>query len=228
MMYEPMAAREYGTSGDLRAGYNAVRRKFFGKATRGIAEQCARDHKTILSLRERVQQQLAEITGLVEQTKAYQAQIDDLRYGISERKAEVASLDERLKKINEAVKASGTVLNFKVALEAVSHVYGMAPQLIKGPSRDRIAVVARKHLVQILTTHRSDLSYPMLGRLLGNRDHTTIIHARKAWGKVSHKFEREVAAVNRLLGVTQPVASARIPEISQESDPCSDKIAACG
>lgn len=51
-----------------------------------------------------------------------------------------------------------------------------------GPRRDRHIVAARFEAIAEVAAARPWWSYPTLGRIFGNRDHTTIMHALKRVG----------------------------------------------
>ena len=61
-------------------------------------------------------------------------------------------------------------------LDATSASYGFSVDAICGPSRTRPLVTARQ-VAMYLTRVLTDYSYPAIGRVFGNRDHTTVIHA---------------------------------------------------
>lgn len=60
-----------------------------------------------------------------------------------------------------------------IAVTAVA--YGYTPGDLQGPSRKQRLVKAR-HTAMFLCRRHTDLSLPRIGRLLGGRDHTTVIH----------------------------------------------------
>ena len=60
-----------------------------------------------------------------------------------------------------------------IAVTAVA--YGYTPGDLQGPSRKQRLVKAR-HMAMFLCRRHTDLSLPRIGRLLGGRDHTTVIH----------------------------------------------------
>jgi chromosomal replication initiator protein len=64
----------------------------------------------------------------------------------------------------------------QIILEATSASYGFSMDAICGPSRTRPLVTARQ-VAMYLTRELTDYSYPAIGRVFGNRDHTTVIHA---------------------------------------------------
>lgn len=48
---------------------------------------------------------------------------------------------------------------------------------IRGPRRCRFIVAARQECMYSIYTERRDVSFPMIGRFFGGRDHTTVLHA---------------------------------------------------
>lgn len=54
--------------------------------------------------------------------------------------------------------------------------FGVSTKQIKGPSRKK-AIVEVRDLVAYILRQYAGLSYPVIGRILGDRDHTTIMHA---------------------------------------------------
>lgn len=48
---------------------------------------------------------------------------------------------------------------------------------IRGPRRCRYIVAARQECMYAIYNERRDVSFPMIGRFFGGRDHTTVLHA---------------------------------------------------
>jgi chromosomal replication initiator protein len=87
---------------------------------------------------------------------------------------------------------------------AVCEHFGL--QLTAMFSEDRYRAVARpRQIAMYLTRKLGGKSYPVIGRLYGGRDHTTVIHACRAVEKLADNdrvFERDVMALaDRLTGV---------------------------
>lgn len=59
----------------------------------------------------------------------------------------------------------------------VSQVFGVPEDVIKGPSRTRAHVMPR-FACAYLARNLTALSYPMIGRSIGGRDHSSIIHGK--------------------------------------------------
>ena len=66
-------------------------------------------------------------------------------------------------------------MNPKVVLRAVSQYFGVASDVLVGRSRVRAATYPRKIACHLVRSH-CYLSYETVGKLFGNRDHSTIIY----------------------------------------------------
>lgn len=62
-----------------------------------------------------------------------------------------------------------------VYLVALRH--RVSADAITGPRRDRVIVAVRDEAIRIVHSHCQHLSLPMIGRMFGDRDHTTILHS---------------------------------------------------
>ncbi len=85
--------------------------------------------------------------------------------------------------------------------EAVSEYYGVEVDVLRGQKRDRNIVVPRQ-IAMFLMRAETDVSLVRIGRELGGRDHSTVLHACDKIDKESAHNEdlrRELAAVRELL-----------------------------
>jgi len=80
--------------------------------------------------------------------------------------------------------ATRTSSMFDRILHAISTEFETTPALLKGPRRDRALVMARFAAVALVLECCPELSLPSIGRLMGDRDHTTIIHSRRRAGEL--------------------------------------------
>lgn len=67
-------------------------------------------------------------------------------------------------------------INVTMILEATSEQFGFTIEELIGRSRRRPLVIARQMAMHI-TRELTDLSYPLIAREFGGRDHTTVMHA---------------------------------------------------
>jgi hypothetical protein len=85
---------------------------------------------------------------------------------------------------NEQLESSAVAA--RVARYPIDHVLEVASQItdvpldaLLGPTRVRRAAWPRHFAITLLHCARRDLSYPKIGKVFGNRDHTTVMHALK-------------------------------------------------
>jgi len=67
--------------------------------------------------------------------------------------------------------------DWKADLRALADFYGLTVEDITGKSRTKRIIPARHHAMAVL--RQRGWSYPEIGRKLGGRDHSTVIHGIK-------------------------------------------------
>ena len=72
--------------------------------------------------------------------------------------------------------------------DEVARAFGIEPHVAVGHGRRREIVWPRHIAVWVVRTVFPQLSYPMIGKLFGGRDHSSIIYG---FDKVKHRRERE-------------------------------------
>ncbi len=85
--------------------------------------------------------------------------------------------------------------------KAVSEYYGVGLDALKGQKRDKAIVVPRQ-IAMFLMREETDVSLLRIGAELGNRDHSTVLHAcdkitRESAG--NDELRREIAAVREMI-----------------------------
>lgn len=85
-----------------------------------------------------------------------------------------------------------------IAAVAAAHFVSVAD--LKGTCRWHCLSNARHHAVALLSQHRSDLSLPLIGKLM-NRDHTTILSSRRRWPGIASRFVPHAKRVEAALGL---------------------------
>ncbi len=100
-------------------------------------------------------------------------------------------------------------LSVKSIVHAVAAVTGVSPDEIYGVHRTVSTVRARHLAMYLATVYCTRLSLPAIGRLMGGRDHTTIIHARD---KIAQQVEEagdaeDLMEIKSILSVSQNVLS---------------------
>lgn len=87
-------------------------------------------------------------------------------------------------------------------LAALSEYLGVSKDEIEEKTR-RQEIVRARHLIMYLLREYGGMSFPAIGRLVGNRDHTTVIHAyNKIKAEVARNpsIERDLADLIELVG----------------------------
>jgi chromosomal replication initiation ATPase DnaA len=105
------------------------------------------------------------------------AKIVQLEQVIAEERAENGQLREIIGNANHvAFKPQ------KIA-QQVAALYGLRLSQLRGVSRAKEVVIARHHAIWLVRQTCPHMSLPMIGRMFGKRDHTTVLHALKAHPK---------------------------------------------
>lgn len=95
--------------------------------------------------------------------------------------AAIARVVERQSKAIEAM-VGGSFVNPKEILGIVCDVTGVSLGDMIGPRRARNLAWPRHLLCYALKHCRPDMSLPAIGRIVGRRDHTTVMHALRNFG----------------------------------------------
>lgn len=103
------------------------------------------------------------------------------------------------------IPAVGGIVKFKMALREVAFVRDVPEDEIKSSQRSREQVRARQ-LLCLLAKRHTKRSLPEIGRLVGGRDHTTVLHSvRKAEQLMfdDAEFASDVVFIEHRLGVVR-------------------------
>jgi chromosomal replication initiator protein len=86
------------------------------------------------------------------------------------------------------------VAALKQIIAVTARYFGVTQAALTGPSR-RTSLVLARNIVVHLARRRTELSYAEIGRVLGGRDHTTIMHADR---RLSKRLSQEPAVQQSL------------------------------
>lgn len=84
-------------------------------------------------------------------------------------------------------------------LAALSEFFSMSKEDIEMHTR-RHEIVAVRHMIMYILREYGEMSFPAIGRLIGNRDHTTVIHA---YNKTKGEVEKDPKLLE---GLDAPIA----------------------
>ncbi len=110
---------------------------------------------------------------------------------VKELESTIAALKRQLQKLKDEpllIKSE-----FRRIEERASRVFGLPIAAFKSPRRDQKMVLARQ-FVMYWAARRTQLSYPLIGRLMGGRDHTTVMAGRDAYPVKRAKMGRTLRA----------------------------------
>ena len=93
-------------------------------------------------------------------------------------------------------------------LTAVSKRYGCTKDELKSPSRKRCFSYPRQ-LVMYLARLLTDYSYPQIGRIIGDRDHTTPLFAFQKISRLRETNHRLAAVLDELAATVSAMVTAR-------------------
>ena len=110
-------------------------------------------------------------------------------------------LSKTLDELKEIIH-SGLNYNWDI-IDAISKCLGYSREDIEGHTR-RQEVVKARDLIAFLLREYGNISYSEIGRLLGNRDHTTILHAYK---KIKQRIKTHPELKIQLEGLIQKAES---------------------
>ncbi len=144
------------------------------------------DDDVLMLIASRVPTNIRELEGCLTRVVAFSS--------INRRPITVELAQEVLKDIPET---ASTRITVDLILSIVAESTGVSVTEITGDKRSR-AVVESRHLVMYLTRELTDLSLPKIGDRVGNRDHTTVLHAVEKIAKLMQEDREMYSRVQRL------------------------------
>ena len=106
---------------------------------------------------------------------------EDLKNNVDNNILEVVQVENVDDMSVDVEKSNGLFAQFKDEddiIAILANHFGYTREIIDSHTRKQEIVFARDMIIYMLREY-ADMSYPMIGRLIGGRDHTTIIHAHK-------------------------------------------------
>ncbi|MBQ0073486.1 MAG: chromosomal replication initiator protein DnaA [Prevotella sp.] len=118
-----------------------------------------------------------------------------------------SSIDMKLveKVVKRAVKTDDTPLTVDDIVDRVCRQYELTPNVVKGRSRKHDVVVARQ-LSMYLAKKYTNMPVSRIGKLIGSRDHSTVLHSIEkveAMLKNEPSFVKEVERIERALKIKE-------------------------
>ncbi len=151
------------------------------------------DDDVLMLIASRVPTNIRELEGCLTRVVAFSS--------INKRPIDVDLAQEVLKDIPET---ASTRITIDLILSIVAESTGVSVTEITGDKRSR-TVVESRHLAMYLARELTDLSLPKIGDQIGNRDHTTVLHAVE---KIAKLMQQDRDMYNRVQRLTTKIKSA--------------------
>lgn len=173
-------------------------------------------------LRAKIARQLPASDKLVADNAELRQQIEQLRAANQELKDKVLYL-EKVKKYRVPEERRSKHFDFKQILQLVAAKSEFTEIALLGAGRNK-HIVRWRHVLMYLAHRLTGYSLPQIGRLLGNRDHTTILHGVQkltAQRLVDAQLDQLLSDCERELrhGVSSQAASSGPALVSPPSAP---------
>ena len=89
-------------------------------------------------------------------------------------------------------------------LDAVAHYFDIESSVLSGP-RGKKDVARARHVAMYLLKKETHLGFAAIGRLLGGRDHSTILHG---CARISSKLDSDTELRRDVMNIRQTIASS--------------------
>jgi chromosomal replication initiator protein len=154
----------------------------------------ALDDDVLMLIASRVPTNIRELEGCLTRVVAYAS--------VTKHPLNVDLAREVLKDIPEI---PSTRVTIDLILTAVAETTGISITEMTGDKRSR-TIVESRHLAMYLARELTDASLPKIGERMGNRDHTTVLHAVE---KIAKLMQQDREMYNRVQRLTSKVKGAR-------------------
>ena len=119
-----------------------------------------------------------------------------------------SSIDMKLveRVVQRAVKVDNMPLTVDDVLETVCRFFDVTPNAVKGPSRKKELVLPRQ-IVMYLADKYTNIPAARIGKLVGGRDHSTVLHSINKVREMKEKdksFASQLKKVDEMLKVKKP------------------------
>jgi len=138
-----------------------------------------------------------DLEGILNQIKAQTIILPNHEFSLSDLEQLLAKRSESSSNFNEK-----TISSPENILQATARVYGILPSDLLGSKRSKDVAESRQLAMWLLKSNLS-FSYPSIGKILGNRDHSTVMHGVQKISKqleTDAKLQDKVKLIRQALG----------------------------
>jgi len=166
---------EWGLIADISSPDYETRLAILEEKCKEKGQELSRDILQYLATH--IQKNVRELEGALNRIYAYH-QLNNVEPTLESVKHLFASLTAHPKR---------SLINDKDIIKTVADFYGISVNSLIGTSRQRELVIPRQ-IAMYLMREELNNSFPLIGRIFGGRDHTTVMHA---YQKIKNEIEQE-------------------------------------
>jgi len=137
-----------------------------------------------------------DIEGILNQIQAYIRMRPDNSFAMADLDTLLSKRIEVNQSISDTISSSPDTI-----IQATARIYGINSADILGSKRSKDIAEARQ-LVMWMIKHNLDFSYPSIGKILGGRDHSTVMHGVQ---KITKKLESDTKLQEKVKLVKQAI-----------------------
>ncbi len=169
---------------------------------RSKAEQINRrfSDKVLEYIARRVQKNVRELEGCLNIVAAYAGLEEESLHGGSNADIDLDLVEQALE---DSLKERARRVSEEDVLSAVARYFSIDKSMLKGKKRDRTTAQAR-HVSMYLLREEVQLPLATIGRVMGGRDHTTVIHACR---RIEQQLEADTRLRRDLMNIRESFAA---------------------
>ncbi len=149
---------------------------------------------------QRVQKNIRELEGCLNRVAAYVGVADRAVDGHSELTVDLGLVEKALE---DSLKESNRRVSEEDVLGAVARYFSIDKATLKGKKRDKSTALAR-HVSMYLLREEVQLPLATIGRVMGGRDHTTVMHACQ---RITTQLKADTRLRRDLLNIRESLAA---------------------
>ena len=166
---------------------------------RSKADQTGRQipNQVLEFIAQRVQKNVRELEGCLNRVAAY--------VGVANRSFDDGNVDLSLveRALEDSLKESTRRVSEEEVLSAVARYFSIDKTTLKGKKRDKSTALAR-HVSMFLLREEVQLPLATIGRVMGGRDHTTVMHGVQ---RIAKQLEADTRLRRDLLNIRESLAA---------------------
>lgn len=171
----------------------------------GMTDNEKQRMNSILALKQQIDKLSCELLERDQKTLTLNAEIDELRAELAKLRED--SVDPSASGVSLCPPSVGDIKR------AVATYFKTTIGLLESPRREVVAVYHR-HIAMYLAQNYSRRSLPQIGKLFGDRDHTTVLHGiRRITKRIAEGEENVIRDVDAVMDAIRPARTPTFPAL---------------